>query len=157
MLEIAARDSELSEIWEQELNDSELNPDQPSYWADTWAIVRQMDLPGTNYFLIGADQAISMHRWYRYSEFWKDALVVLRDDSNSINSLLAQMESLNAWTHDELAHWRSQIVIAPTIDASSTHIRAALNDSTRRENSINGLDPLVQEYILEHGLYTRTP
>lgn len=156
MLTIAVRDFDQSTIWEQELNDAVLNPDQPSYWADTWAMVSQMNMTGTNRFLIGADQALSMHRWRRYTEFASDAIVVLRDDADSVESLMDQMNELDVWTKDELAHWQTQIITVPTVDASSTAIRNALGAAATRSQAIVGLDPLVHEYILEHGLYEPT-
>ncbi|MCH8508895.1 MAG: hypothetical protein LAT64_09040, partial [Phycisphaerales bacterium] len=64
-------------IWTQELEDAALNPGRPSYWADTWAIARRT-FTGERAFLIGTDQALSMHRWRRYTEYWRDALVMLR-------------------------------------------------------------------------------
>ncbi len=156
MLKVAVRDFEHGSIWEQELNDALLNQDQPSYWADTWAVVSQLNMTGTDRFLIGADQALSMHRWRRYTEFWSDAIVVLRDDADSVESLMDQMNKLEVWTAEELAHWRTQIIIVPTIDVSSTAIRSTLGDAQTRSQAIVGLDPLVHEYILEHGLYQPT-
>ena len=153
MLNIAL--SELSDwkIWEQELADAKLNGNKPSYWADTWAIVAQMKLPGINRFLIGADQARSMHRWHRYTEYWRDAVVMLRDDLDSIDGLITELGGRGVWSEDDLEHWRSQVVSLPTVDASSTNIREALADPNTRSQPIEGLNPIVQAYILEHSLY----
>ena len=141
------------EIWEQELHDATMNPNQPSYWADTWAIVCSMGLAGTNRFLIGTDQALSMHRWCRYEHIWKDALVVLRDQTNSIDALSEQLGALGVWNDTEIEHWRLQTITADTIDASSTAIREALRDPSSREDAIDGLNLGVHRYILEHDLY----
>lgn len=153
MLRIGLNRSTGWEIWEQELQDAGLNPDQPSYWADTWAIVRGMNLAGTDRFLIGADQVCSMHRWRRFAEFWKDALVVLRDKTDSAKGLISQLQSEGNWSEQDIEHWERQIITAPTIDASSTTIRAALQSPSSRNHPITGLDPDVQRYIVEHELY----
>lgn len=153
MLKIALENSPNCEIWHQELVDARLNPDQPSYWADTWAIIQNMSMKGTNRFLIGADQAQSMHKWKRYNEFWKGAIVMLRQGTDSSDQLIEQLDALGIWSVDDLNHWRRSVIIVPTIDASSTFIRDALRDPTTRSRPIRGLDPKVHAYILEHALY----
>ena len=153
MLSIATQSFKRCSIWEQELHDAKLNKGEPSYWADTWSIILGLNMPGPNRFLIGADQAISMHRWHRYTVFWKDAVVVLRDQKDSLESLLAELHRLGVWSSVEIEHWRSRIIEAPAIDASSTEIRAALADPSQRDERIKGLNPAVQSYIVEHKLY----
>ncbi|MBL4699446.1 MAG: hypothetical protein JKX70_11500 [Phycisphaerales bacterium] len=153
MLKIALRKHDGWAIWEQELADAELNSGEPSYWADTWAIIAQMKLPGTNRFLIGADQARSMHRWHRYTEFWRDAVVMLRDELHSIDGLLIELSKRNVWSKNDLEHWREQVICIPTLDASSTAIRKALADPSTRSQPIEGLDARVQSYIIEFKLY----
>ncbi len=153
MLELALQNQCGWEIWEQELRDAPMNPNQPSYWADTWAIIDRLNMPGLNRFLIGADQALSMHRWHRYTEFWQDALVMLRANSDSAELLIDELTKLNIWSAQDIAHWRRCIGVVPMIDVSSSAIRAALRDPARRANPIDGLAPQVQAYILEHDLY----
>ncbi len=157
LLTIALEDMDNTSIWTQELADAPLNPDQPSYWADTWASVAKLDLPGTNRFLIGADQALSMHRWRRYTEFWRDAIVMLRDDAASPATLIDQLAALDVWTQGQLDHWRSIIMPVPMIDCSSTSIRAALSNPDTRPHPIQGLDPRIQQAIIERGLYQSQP
>lgn len=154
MLHLALEDAEDAEIWEQELRDGALNPDRPSYWADTWAIVQSMNPPGENHFLIGADQALSMHRWRRYNDIWRDAVVMLRDKQDQPAFLIERLGALGVWSDGDLSRWRSSIVALPTVPASSTVIRAALADPARREHPIVGLDDQVHAYILENRLYT---
>ncbi len=153
MLKLALQNQQGWEIWEQELQDASMNPNQPSYWADTWAIVQRMELPGINKFLIGADQALSMHRWRRYLEFWKDAFVMLREGFDSADVLINALMKHNVWSNRDIEHWRGQILVLPMIRASSTDIRTALHDHAQRTNPIDGLAPQVQAYILEHNLY----
>jgi nicotinate-nucleotide adenylyltransferase len=147
-------------VWTQELADGLLNENKPSYWADTWAIVHSMLTTGVNRFLIGADQALTMHRWHRYEEFWQDAIVILRgndDPRNDIANLINQLDHTGAWSVDELRHWQSMCVEIPMLPYSSTSIRTQLaaidRESVQKNTRIEGLDPGVQSYIFEHGLY----
>ena len=94
-----------------------------------------------------------MHRWRDYESFWQDAIVMLRDEHDDPVQLINALGALNAWSDEELDRWSSMICPVPMIDASSTLIRSALSEPTKRENPIVGLDDRVHEYILEHGLY----
>lgn len=151
--------SHTSTIWTQELADGLLNPDQPSYWADTWSIAHSMTTTGINRFLIGADQAKSMHRWHRYQEFWKDAVVLLRESSTpdtppiTPESLIEDLRQTNAWSEQDLAHWTTAILQVPTLDASSTDLRANLANPNTRHQKTPELSPGVHDYILKHKLY----
>lgn len=153
MLRQALRNRRRWWIWEQELADAPLNPGRPSFWADTWSIARRTFAARERAFLIGVDQAESMHRWRRYREFWQDALVMLRAEELTESEFAARMRATGAWTPAEVDHWVSRLVRTPVLDASSTEIRSALADPSKRNARIEGLDPGVQKYILEKGLY----
>ena len=144
-------------IWTQELADAPLNPREPSYWADTWAIASSHFSSSTNRFLIGADQALSMHRWHRFAEFWKNAIVILRDDANTIDALIDGLRNHDVWSVHDLDHWRTQCITLPIVPWSSTHIRIQLLSREQNEcTRIEGLDPGALSYIFEHGLYQTT-
>jgi nicotinate-nucleotide adenylyltransferase len=153
MLELAIESIPNAFIWTGELDRAAEAPESPSYWCETWVTIRESRAGAPDRFLIGADQALSMHRWYRFEQFWRDAIVVLRDEQDDPDSLIDALQALGAWTSDDLEHWRSQIVQVPMIDASSTSIRSSLAAPERRENPIAGLDDRVQKYILDNGLY----
>lgn len=153
MLRIALRGLGRCVIWDTELRRAEEQPGKPSYWAQTWETVRTVCGEGTSRFLIGADQARSMHRWHRYESFWRDALVMLRGGHDEPGALLEALEQTGAWSAEALSHWRDAVVSVPLVDASSTHIRAQLSEPGARKNPIAGLDDRVHDYILEHGLY----
>lgn len=138
-------------IWEQELADSTLNPGAPSYWADTWAILKRLRPGAPDRFLIGADQAHAMHRWHRFAEFWRDALVVLRG-SDTPDTLIDTLRATSAWTDDDLDHWRNACIHAPLVDCASSDIRAALAQGTRPDDC---LAPAVLDYITREALYTQ--
>ncbi len=141
-------------IWSEELDRARSQPRGPSYWADTWASVVAMRMTGTDRFLIGTDQALSMHRWHRFEAYWRDAIVMLRNEHDNAARFIDSMQRLGVWSPVQLEHWQKQVIQAPTIDASSTAIRASLQDTSARENPIAGLDDRVHRYILEHRLYT---
>lgn len=162
MLQLALHDHPNCEVWQHELVRGKSEPDSPSYWADTWSEVQRQCDTGTNMFLIGTDQARSMHKWYRYEAFWKDAIVMLRLETgpNTRTDFLTQSKVLieelakqGVWSPDDLNHWETRIVQAPLIDASSTKIRDTLANPQARKNSIQGLDPRVHRYILSQNLY----
>jgi nicotinic acid mononucleotide adenylyltransferase len=153
MLELAIESIPNAQIWTGEFDRAAEAPESPSYWVETWFTIRESRAGAPDRFLIGADQALSMHRWYRFEQFWRDAIVVLRDEQDDPDSLIDALQALGAWTSDDLEHWRSQIVQVPMIDASSTSIRSSLAAPERRENPIAGLDDRVQKYILDNGLY----
>lgn len=140
-------------IWTEEIDRAANAITEPSYWVDSWLGVISMGLPGKNRFIIGTDQALSMHRWHRYEEFWRDAIVILRDQQSNRDRFINSMHALGVWSAQDLDHWNERTVITPMTDASSTSIRAMLRDPLRRENPIAGLDDRVHHYILQHGLY----
>ena len=142
-------------VWTHELDSGADTPGAPSYWADTWSRVRAVCDTGENRFLIGADQALSMHKWRRYDEFWRDATVMLRDDASHADDLIRSLRELGVWTEEDLSHWASRVVRVGMVEASSTRIRTALTDPEKRKHPIDGLDDRVLEYIVSRGLYTR--
>lgn len=152
MLRIGLRGRSRWWIWPQELADAALNPGQPSYWADTWSIARRVFAARDRAFLIGTDQALAMHRWHRYAEFWRDALVMRRGDQSE-SGFRDAMTATGAWSDADIAHWMSRLIETPTVNASSTAIRSALADPAQRKTPIEGLDRGVQKYILDRGLY----
>lgn len=153
MLELAIESTPNAFIWTGELDRAAENPESPSYWVETWFTIRESRAGAPDRFLIGADQALLMHRWYQYEQFWRDAIIVLRDEQDDPDSLIDDLQALGVWLVHDLEHWRSQIVQVPMIDASSTSIRSSLADYERRENPIAGLDDRVHKYILDNGLY----
>lgn len=153
MLELLLEGQHRSSVWTHELDAAMKHPELPSYWASTWAHLRTLGMPGENRFLIGADQALAMHRWHAYEGFWRDALVMLRNDLDHPDELIAALTQCGVWAAEDLEHWRSSIITIPMVDASSTRIRRTLRDAGTRKNPIAGLDERVHEYILSNRLY----
>ncbi len=148
MLRIAIRGQLDASIWMHEIN----RGGEVSFWADTWAVVRERLPDADSRFLIGTDQAVAMHRWSRYRAFWRSAVVVMRD-RDSVDELIEAMRQTRAWSVADLGDWRSMVVRTELVDASSTTIRAELGGDAKRKTRIEGLDPGVHDYILEHDLY----
>ncbi len=141
-------------IWTQELDDGLHNPDQPSYWADTWSIAPSMTTTGINRFLIGADQARQFHRWREHEAILDlaEPAVMLRPPLDAPGALLSEMAA--HWSADELSAWRARFIELPPIDASSTRIRELLGARERRDEFETLLTPPVLGYIEENALYT---
>ena len=156
MLTIALRDLPEAKIWTTELDRSIHHPDEPSYWADTWALVKKEYPLGANRFLIGADQASSMHRWRRFEEFWMYGVVVLRGGSKSVDALMGTLRETRAWSEQAIERWRSLVVETELMDVSSSEIRSALADPQQRTQRPEGLDAQVYQYILDQNLYIST-
>ena len=154
MLDIMLDDTDRCVIWDIELRRAKQQPGQPSYWVDTWDRVGSLASTGNDRYLIGADQARSMHRWHRYESIWKDALVMLRGEHDDPERLMESLAQTGAWDDAQLEHWRRSIVLVEMIDASSTTIRAKLAQPETRKNPIAGLDDRVHDFILKRGLYT---
>ncbi len=142
-----------SMVWTEEIERAARHPDQPSYWTETWETARAHFGAQQAGYLIGADQALSMHRWRDYESIWKDAVVMLRDEHDDPEQLIGSLSRTGVWSDSELGHWRSHIVRFPMMDISSTRIRQTLADTATRENPIAGLDDRVHDYILRHKLY----
>jgi nicotinate-nucleotide adenylyltransferase len=157
MLRLALADRDGWFLWQQELADAALNPGEPSYWADTWAIAADAFPHADRAFLIGVDQALALHRWARFREFWADAVVMRRAEDLSASDFARRMHATGAWSPGEIERWSSRLVPTPTVDASSTGVRSALADPAQRNARIESLDPGVQQYILDHGLYAGPP
>ncbi len=150
MLRIALRDRRRWWIWEDELARAEAG--EPSFWADTWRRARAAFGASEAVFLIGADQALAMHRWSRYREIWRDAVVLARPGTDAA-ALCEGLERAGVWTPAEIDRWAARTVPLPMLDASSTAVRAALADPDRRNGPIPGLDEGVRRYAVERGLY----
>ncbi len=127
-----------------------------SFTVDTLRSLHQRFPEITFRLIIGADQAASFHRWHEADSIitLAEPAVMLRGSENG-DALLASMEP--HWDAEAIARWRSRIVHAPQIDASSTEARALLGlpgaDELRLEEL---LSEKVLGYIRQEGLYGST-
>lgn len=135
-------------IWTDEIDRAESG--EPSYWVRT--LERARGLVGLDRelrFLIGADQAVSFHRWKEPERILELALPVVinrgevqtrRDLEEALIGTPFQKALTEAWCD------------VPKLDISATDVREALAHPETQD--LRGLlDPRVAAYITERGLY----
>lgn len=150
MLRLMLAEEPRCSLWQDELERTP--PGQACYTIDT---VRRLleTLPGRPLrLLIGADQAVSFHRWKDAATLLDLAppLIACRDDAAATReTLMASLRDARAWTPAQLQHLEAGCFACPLIDASSTRIRAAVDKAGAM------LHPKVAAYIRERGLYRR--
>jgi nicotinate-nucleotide adenylyltransferase len=127
------------------VSDLELRRPPPSYTVDTLASLRAEADPATElFFIIGADAARDLPRWYRAAEIIQLVYltVVGRPGYHlDLAELEARMPGIGA---------RCTLIDGPQLDVSSSDLRARL--ATGRPTRYQILDPVLA-YIAQHGLY----
>jgi nicotinate-nucleotide adenylyltransferase len=116
-----------------ELERRKARPDEPSYTVDTLHTLRGFLPLGIELrLLIGADQAMSLHRWREPRAIMALAEPVVMHRAGSADSRRALAEQIVAnWTDARAeavaaADWQRRIVDIPMIKASSTRARELL-------------------------------
>lgn len=135
----------------------------PSYSVDTvfraraWLDAQPDGGGGVSVFLlIGADQAMSFHRWRDPRDLLRLAkpVVMVRGEESNAEHLLTKLAALGYWKPAELAMWREAVVPVGLIDISATLVREALavNSPTA---TIGLVSDSVAMYIKSKRLYCR--
>jgi nicotinate-nucleotide adenylyltransferase len=141
------------------VSDLELRTDTPSYTSATLKRFHERGYGASElFFLIGADAFADIASWKDYPQILDFAhfVVVSRPGcpAGDVAHRLPILADRMAWTPlDPIAALEPSIILidADTADVSSTAIRRARTDG----QSIAGMvDPLVQQHIEQHGLYT---
>ena len=145
MLELA-----LSECDTCSVSTVELERPGPSFTVDTLGMLRKRYDPKIGFrFLMGADGALSFHRWKMPERILELATpaVMLRPphDRDAFGQALAEMYSAS-----EVESWLSWTMDVPLIDVSSSAIRLLI--STEQDPG-SDISEAVHKYIVEHGLY----
>lgn len=132
-------------------------PDQPSYTVDTLHSLRgYLPLGVELRLLMGADQALSLHRWREPMAVLAlaEPLVVRRAGSAEDRAELAARIAGN-WPAGAGgvtdADWEGRIVDVPLVDASSTEVRRLLSEpaGAARDSRLRDLlDPAVCERVI---------
>ena len=153
LVKLAIQSVDRACVWTDEI-DRASSQKGPSYTIDT--VRRAISArPGLAVrFMIGADQAASLHRWREAHELIKLAqpISVLRPPVSSINELRQNLEATGAWSAQEIGVLIQGAVQTSLLKVSSTAIRAAIaaGESAR---DLPELDPRVGARIDELGLY----
>jgi nicotinate-nucleotide adenylyltransferase len=131
----------------------------PSYTVDTLRELHRRLGPRQFFLTIGADMFAEIRLWYRYSELFRLAhLIVVSRPGFSLDDLAARVAALpGSFRHDPAEReWRREdgfrIIYLPdvAIQVSSSQVR----DLLAQGKPAAGLLPAkVQEYIRRHGLY----
>ncbi len=121
-----------------------------NYTVDTLTHFQQENPEAELFFLMGADMLRDLPRWRNAGEVCRLATIVAvrRPDTDPLDfDCLAQVT-----TSERIEHFRENQVEMPPIGFSSTEIRRRVGEN----QSIRYRTPrAVEEYIREHGLYTR--
>lgn len=148
MLRLMLADQPRTSLWRDELDRTP--PGHAGYTIDTVRRLRDL-VPGRPLrLLIGADQALSFHRW-------KDAptlldlappLIACRDEAAATrDALAASLRDVASWTPSQRQRLEEGCFACPRVDASSTRLRADIGHARAM------LHPAVEAYIREHRLY----
>jgi nicotinate-nucleotide adenylyltransferase len=143
MLALAIEGLDRAGIWTDELDRA--THGEPSYFARTLERARSM-LPGRAlWFIIGADQAASFHRWRQPREMLQLArpIVLPRHPIASAAELRAAMATADFWNEKELGHWAESFVDIDLLRAASTEVRDAAGSPFETP-----LHPKVLQYAL---------
>lgn len=167
MLKLATAELSSAGVWTEEIDRVDRAaragvPAEPSYSVDTVRAARaeldRLGLYGVElYLLMGADQALSFHRWRGPRELLRMCrpLVMIRGGVGSggdVAGLLGQLARLEFWTEPELEVWKSGLAAIPTMTLSATGVRhaAAQRDWTKVEDAVGAG---VAQYMRERAIY----
>ncbi|GAB5496897.1 MAG: nicotinate-nucleotide adenylyltransferase [Phycisphaerales bacterium] len=148
MLRVAIAPVEDAHVWTDEIDRARSG--EPSYWYTT--LERARRLVGESrrlLFLIGADQAVSFHRWSEPGRILElaDVVVINRGEVQSKSELEARLK-YTPFVRELVDAWCD----VPRMDISATDVRDAL--ASEKESNLTGvLAREVASYIGRHGLY----
>ena len=140
----------IGDVPNAEISTIELDRGGVSYFIDTIEALRgQYGDDVELRFLMGADQALEFNKWKDWRRILELATpaVMLRPPWEAASFRAALRDSLG---EEDAACWMEWTVDVPLLDISASVIRAQL---ARGEGAVEGLDPVVAQYIAEHHLY----
>lgn len=165
MVRALAADLPGASVWTDEIDRA--SPGRPSYWVETlerahaailhaWRAGQRTSLPAL-WFLIGADQAIALHRWRSARRVLELArpLIVLRPPIDTPQALTSAIRAAGFWGEGEIADLARRIIPAPLLDFSATEARAALAAGLPPDDA--AIPGPVRAVIERRGLYRPEP
>ncbi len=143
----AFADEERVSVSRVEIDRMREEPDRPSYTVETLHTLREHLPAGVRLrLLMGADQALSLHRWREPRAIMElaEPLVMRRaGDDESAESLAKRIASnwTNGTAEMSADDWLGRIVDVPLVDASSTEVRRLLEspDEAGRDDRLREL------------------
>lgn len=155
-LAIGAAGLERAEIWTDEVDRYREGGEggEPSYMVQTLMRAMGVAEEGTTFrLMLGADQAVALHRWkdFRRVVQLAEPVVVLRPPLGTVSALVSAMRETGAWAEGELLQWARRVAMSDLDTTSSTEIRGKV--AGRSAVGVEGLDEAVAGYIDERGLY----
>ncbi len=127
MLRLALADVDRCAIWTDEIDRAKAG--DASYSIDTIEHARTVLGEGVRLrLLIGADQALSFHRWRESRRILEVAtpVVMPRDEMATHADLVAAMRRTGEWSGEECERWGSWVVEMEEMDVSATRVRELL-------------------------------
>lgn len=148
MVRLAIEGVEGATAWTDELDRAVAG--EPSYWLRTLERAREVIGDRSLTFIIGADQALSFHRWRGPREMLELAgvLVLPREPIATAAQLRDELAQIGFWNDKELDRWAESFVDVDLLKAASTEVRQAQGSPFATP-----LHPKVLAYAKEQGLY----
>lgn len=142
MVKLAVGDSPAFEV-----SDLEFKRQGKSYTYDTLTELRKMYPDDEFYLIIGADQFLTFHYWYKYEEILDMVTICTsaREDEQEKKSLYEYVKS-----HTEI-QGKCYIAEYPVIKVSSSEIRGKIK---KGEDTSSLMPKIVYNYIVEKGIYS---
>lgn len=138
----------------------------PSYTIDTLRRLRRIVPARVELrLLIGADQAVSFHRWKSPRAIIRlaEPLVMFRPPIDTPFRLATGLDRAGFWTRPEIAAWCRRLAPSFVEQHNSTAVREAIPgapaDAARwaKRPGLRYINPEVAKYIIEHNLYGFRP
>lgn len=134
----------------------EIEREGASYTIDTVRELQTRLGPSvTLRLLIGADQALSFHRWKEPEALLEEAepVVALRPPIGTCAELEARL--IERWGGDGAKAWAARVVDAPLLDVAATEAREVIErEGVSGARARNLISPDVGSYIADKGLYS---
>lgn len=156
MLELAFADCPVT----VEIDQQEIQRDQPSYSVETLRIIRSEVGPDASLcFLIGADQLQQLNTWHNWQELFQHAHICAASrpgyttDAALVPSVVSQEFAHRTATPERIRQTPAGLALIASdlaLDISATAIRNALQEG---HHAIPQLPSRVLDYIEQHHLY----
>ncbi len=133
----------------------EIEREGASYTIETVRELRRRLGAGvTLRLLIGADQAVSFHRWREAGALLEEAepVVALRLPVRTREDLRAAM--VGEWGESGAEEWAGRVVEAPLLDVAATEVREAIEREGVGSETVRGaIGASIAAYIRDRGMY----